>query len=226
MRRTPLSPGRVTALGLMSLAAVAGPLVVGHAATLPVASERLTTHTAAAQVATTTCTVAMAADSYVSKLNNAGNFGTSDVLAVKSDTTSTDPRRSLVRADLSSCAIPSNAAVHSAQLALTVTTAPTVTRTLDVHRATSAWTENGVTWDTRPAIAAATSSTTTGTTAGVAISWDVEADVAAFVAGTSPNEGWVVKDRNESDVDTGVQFASREHASASARPSLVITYYP
>ena len=226
MKRLPVSAGRITAVCLVLLVASAGRLVVGHAATLPVASERLTTHAAASQVAATTCTVAMAADSYVSKLNNASNFGTSDVLAVKSDTTSTDPRRSLVRADLSSCAIPSGAAVQSAQLALTIVTAPTVSRTFGVHRASS-WTEGSVTWDTQPTVAAAaTSSTSTGMTAGVTIRWDVKADVAAFVAGTASNDGWLVKDSAESDVDTGVHFASREHATSSARPSLVITYYP
>jgi hypothetical protein len=50
----------------------------------------------------------------------------------------------------------------------------------------------------------------------------VTADVAAFVAGTAPNNGWLVKDANEG-TGTEFVFASRENGTIAKRPRLTVT---
>ena len=143
--------------------------------------------------------------------------------------------------DLSS--IPAGATIESATLQLYMTTAPDVSRTYDAHCLTANWTEgtgtaalpgtSDVTWDNRITgtawttaggdfNATPTASTTTETTAGVWLSWDITADVAAWYAGT-PNYGMLIKDSSESDNSKEfAEFASKE--SGSNIPKLVVTY--
>lgn len=218
-----MRPRLVSALLLVAVALV--PLVRADAASLLVSSQRLTTHTAASQVTTTSCTVPADADTYLAEGAPTTNYGTATDLLVRTE--SLADRRSLVRFDLSSCSIPSGASVRTAVLKLTINTAPTVSRTYLVHRATATWSESTVNWDTRPTVETGpTASAATGTTAGV-VQWDVKSDVAAFVAGTATNHGWQLRDQTEDDlvaIQTG--FAARENATTASRPALTITYYP
>ena len=84
----------------------------------------------------------------------------------------------------------------------------------------SAWTTPGGDF-----AATATASVPTGTTNGVTLQWNVTADVAAFLAGTAPNDGWVVKDVNEG-TGSEFRFASRETGTVASRPQLAITFAP
>ncbi len=108
-------------------------------------------------------------------------------------------------------------------------------RTVDLHRVTADWTEGGATWncavDSDPSNQAADCSGATewemgnagphpwdatpsdtvtlnsGQTGG--ITFDVTADVAAFVAGTAPNYGWVLK-KTEEGQNGWVTFDTQE----------------
>jgi hypothetical protein len=206
---------------------------VGFAAALAITPKSLTVHTAASNVPVSTCTLTSSADSHVEEDANS-NFGTATALHVRSYQTTvlvittTRNRRAFVKFDLDSCSIPSNAAVRTATLSVFLSAAPNQNRTWNIRRVTANWTETGVTWSNQPATAVTNSVTVgTGTTANVTLQANVLTDVAAFVAGTQTNNGWRFSDSSEnSSTERLGQFRSREHATTSQRPSLVVTYYP
>ena len=125
---------------------------------------------------------------------------------------------------------------------LTLTAVQNTARTYAVHRVIQSWSEgnsstsSGATWKNRTATqtwttlggdfaAAATATAPTGTKNGAKVQWDVTVDVAAFLAGTAPNYGWLVKDASEGS-GREFRFASRENGVVSSRPQLVLTYGP
>lgn len=145
-------------------------------------------------------------------------------------------RRALVAFDLG--AIPAGACVRSAQLRLRLTSVSSPSRVLGVHRLSHAWVEgngkarSGATWRTADgqtawpsaggAFAAAASATAeTGTVSGATLAWDVTADVAAFVAGSAANHGWLIQD-TAATTGGDFRFASRQHGTSAARPRLVL----
>lgn len=206
---------------------------VGFAAALAITPRSLTVHTAASTVPISTCTLTSAADSYVHVGSGGSNFGTATTLHVRSAVTLglvPDDKRSFVRFDLSSCSIPSNARVVTAKTKLFLSTAPTASRSNELHRVTASWGETTVTWNNQPGVAAlATGTLATGTTSNVTLEWDVLSDVSAFVAGTATNNGWRIKDQVEGGLlgnSYEGRFNAREHATTSERPTLEITYYP
>jgi hypothetical protein len=206
---------------------------VGFAAALAITPNSLTVHTAASNVPVSTCTLTSSADSHVEEDDNS-NFGSATALDVRSYQTTvlvlttTRNRRAFVKFDLSSCSIPTNAAVRTATLSIFLSAAPNQNRTWNIRRVTGSWTETGVTWSNQPATAVTNSATVaTGTTSNVTLQANVLTDVAAFVAGTQTNNGWRFSDSVEnSSTERLGQFRSREHGTASQRPSLVVTYYP
>jgi hypothetical protein len=197
---------------------------VALAAPVALTSARLTVSTSASTVQPTTCTlVAAAADSYVNQQSAGSNQGNATTLDVRAAPNGI--RRTFVRFDLGTCSIPASALVTTADLMLFMYDAPPASRTYLAHRVTGAWTETGVTWANQPAtVAAATASVTTGTTANVTRTWDVTADVQAFVDGTT-NLGWRLRDETESAPVRLGSFRSTEHGNASERPVLEVTYY-
>jgi hypothetical protein len=206
---------------------------VGFAAALAITPKSLTVHTAASAVPISTCTLTSSADSYVAE-DDDSNFGSATAVHVRSYQTvlivipTNRNRRGLVKFDIASCAIPSAAAVKSANLTIFLNSAPNQNRTWNVHRVTGSWTESGVTWSNQPATAVTASATiATGTTSNVTREANVLADVASFVSGSQTNNGWRFADLVEnSSTERLGQFRSREHATTSQRPQLVITYYP
>ena len=212
----------------MVLAAVIAASGTGAAvaAALGITPARLTVFAAATTVPVTSCTLDAVADSYVDQLNLLSNFGAATTFLVQSSLTQN--KRGFVRFDLSSCSIPSTARIKTAILTLSLATAPTSSRTYLASRATGSWSEAGLTWTNQPAVAGSPTATcTTGTSSGVALTWNVALDVQAFTDGSLTNNGWRLADSSE-DAVAGRQgtFASRESATAAARPALHITYYP
>lgn len=193
---------------------------IAFAASLALSSNRLTVFAS--------CTLrAATADTYVNQASAGSNFGTATTFFVRSQNLNAN-RRAFVRFDLASCFIPATAEVITARLSLHMSTAPTANRTYQARRATASWTETGITWTNQAAVAgSATSSTTTGTTSGVRLEWDVAPDVSSFVSGSLVNNGWRIADSVESSTTARTAtFNSDEHATASQRPRLTITYYP
>jgi hypothetical protein len=175
-------------------------------------------------------------DTWIDQGNVTQNKGTDTTLRVHP--AANKARRVLVQFDLTS--IPPTACLGSAVLNLTLTSVQSISRNHAVHRVTQAWTEgtgatgSGATWNGRTATeawtapggdfgAAASASTPTGTTSGVALQWDVTADVAAFRSGAVTNFGWVVKDSAEGSGGE-FRFASSESSTVTKRPKLLLTY--
>jgi hypothetical protein len=204
---------------------------IGFAASLALTPKALAVFTSASSVPISTCTLTPAADTYADEASSGNNFGTATTLHVRSAVVLVvlqENKRSFARFDLSSCSIPTSARVLTAKMRLFLSTAPSASRTYQVHRVTQAWGETTLTWGNQPTAAGtATGSVTTGTTSNVTLEWDVLADVSGFVAGTTTNQGWRVRDSAEgSGTARDGRFNAREHATVSTRPSLAITYYP
>jgi len=153
------------------------------------------------------------------------NFGSDANLDVRSMLL--DNKRTFVQFDLSGCSIPASALITTANLDLFMFTAPATSATYEARQVTASWTETGLTWLNQPAVAAApTSSVATGTTPNVTLSWNVTADVQAFVSGTA-NNGWRIHDQAEgAALARQAQFRSAEFGTASQQPVLSITYFP
>jgi hypothetical protein len=196
------------------------------AAGLGVAAQRLTSFASATSVPVEACTLEPVADTYADGLSLLLNFGSATDLLVRSALTGA--ARTFVRFDLSACSIASTAEIETARFDLYLATAPSAARTHDVHRVTASWGEASLTWSSQPAVAGTmTSSTSTGTSGGATISWNVLADVQAFVTGSQTNHGWRIKDSTEGSLTAqAATFGARERASAGQRPLLAITYYP
>jgi hypothetical protein len=225
--------GPVVALLLGLTIATAG---VGFAASLGLIAARLTAFEKASTIPVTTCTLTASADTYAEEQppNPNNNFGTAANLDVKARIQGGNQRRkrTFVRFDIGSCSIPANAAVQSASMGLVMLTAPATNRTYNLQRVTAAWTESGagppvgLTWNNQPGVAGVTATAATGT-ASTTLTFNVLGDVATFVSGTNPNNGWRLADSVEDPAtDQESSFRSREFGTAASRPSLVITYYP
>lgn len=217
-----LRPANVALALALALALASG---VALAGSMTVSSQKLTTYSTTTSIVATSCSLgAPVADSYVDQLAPITNYGSATELDVQSAVLSN--RRTFLRFDLSSCSIPANALIKTASLTLYLFTAPSASRTYDVRRATASWTEGGVTWTAQPAVSSVTASASTGTTSGVTLTWNVAADVQAYVDGTA-NNGWRLSDATESALTTRLgRLRSLEYGTASQRPTLDLTYYP
>lgn len=230
--KTTRSLARVVRFRTVVLVAVVSVVLassVGFAAALTITPKRLTVYSGSSSAGVTTCTLAApAADTYSDDaLLAAGtNFGTATTLHVRSESLAN--KRTYIRFDLSSCSIPASARVETASMKLFLSTAPSSSRTYEAQRVTESWSETGLTGNSEPAASTSvTASASTGTTSNVTLAWNVLADVKAFVAGTATNYGWRLDDSAEGAlIAIEGRFSSREHSTATQRPSLVVTYYP
>lgn len=117
-------------------------------------------------------------------------------------------------------AIPANEVITSATIRLYVTNAYG-SGTINLHRVTDTWAENTVSWgSTAGAFAATPSSSVTGFTAGgVYVSFDATSLANGWRAGTFANNGVMLIGGS----GINVLFASREYATATRHPQLIIT---
>lgn len=196
------------------------------AAGFPVSSADVTTQRIPTTATLATCKLAPSADAYVDKAQTSTSFGTTATLKVRSQQTGN--QRALLRFDVASCGISPTASVRRARLELYLNAAPSTSRSYAVYPLQASWGETTVTWTNQPASGPATAATATGTAAGVTLAWDVKADVAGHVAAPSTNFGWLLADAAEGLADPGIggELASREHATSTRRPVLLISYYP
>jgi len=213
---------------------------VGFAAALNLGSQSLTPYRTCV-ITGTPATTTSVTDSSVRQGSATSNFGTQTTNNVA--TLSAQNRRLYVRFDLSLCspAIPATATVRLATLRLYVTTMPTACRTVDLFRVTAAWTEAGITWNNQPfgtsvnnpPSGTASDTFAIGTPVGcenrTANAYTVgatpTADVAAFVAGSATNYGWMLRDDVENFASTHTStFVAKNGTTASQAPQLVITY--
>jgi hypothetical protein len=161
------------------------------------------------------------ADSYVESSTPTTNYGTATKLKV--DPKAVSVKRSLLSFSLST--IPPGQVIVLAVLALYLSTPPSTSRILEVHRITANWTENGVTWNNQPNfLSTPTSKNSTGTLVGW-VQWTVTTDVAAGYTNPSQWFGFTIKDSQEPTQSGGylLDFNSREGVAA-LRPQLTVIY--
>jgi len=233
------SKGALIALAIVLGVAAGTAFTSASAASLKVTSQALTPFRTCTVTATPSTTSSVI-DSSVRQASPTTNYGTTTTMDVASATSAN--RRSYIKFDLSGCApaIPASATVRAATLRLYVSTLPAACRTLDFFRVTSSWAETTVTWNNQPfgttinnpASSSRTGSFDVGTptgclnrTAGYVTGADVTSDVAAFVAGTATNNGWMIRDDAENSSTTRTTTFSAKNLSTLAQaPQLVVTY--
>ncbi len=220
---------------LCALALGASP---AFASSVTVASNNLTTfHSCVLSgVATTSTSVsdALVDQSKPTQTHGGGTSMTAESLSSKN-------QRSYVRFDLTSCApaIPTSATVRTAIVRLFATAVPATCRTDDIFRVTATWSDAAITWNNQPfgttvnnpSSGSATAQMSVGTlcltnlAAGYVTGWNVTTDVAAFVAGSATNNGWMIRDDAENAaVAATATYSTHEAASAPHAPQLVIDY--
>lgn len=149
-------------------------------------------------------------DAYVDQGLSLQNFGSLSFLSVRSALNTNT--RSFVRFNLP--VLPERAIISKATLRLVPVSMPD-SRTYEVSRVTSSWSETGITWLTQPG------AVLTGTQVNNLMEWDVTSDVRAFYSGT-PNYGWRISDQSENSViPYEILYGSRE---SSVRPQLILEY--
>ncbi|WP_300009130.1 right-handed parallel beta-helix repeat-containing protein [Pseudonocardia sp.] len=82
------------------------------------------------------------------------------------------------------------------------------------------WTESAVTWNTQPGVTAAAVATA-ASGAGYR-EWDVSAHVAAMVAGTAPDNGWLISDAAEEGDGATQTFVSTEAVTEPPTPPQLV----
>jgi len=178
-------------------------------------------------------------DAYVDQALNS-NQGTATTLSVESAASLN--RRTYLKFDLTKCnpAIASAANVKLATLRLYVTALPLSCRTLDIFAVTASWTETNIKWSNQPfgqtinnpasgsrtdSLQVGASPCTNSTANQYVTGWNVTADVAKFVAGTSTNFGWMIRDDGEGSATAQIAtFSAREAAAVAQAPQLIVTY--
>jgi hypothetical protein len=235
MRRAPLP----VAVALVMLLVEAAGVQTGRAAGLPVASQKLSVFRTC--VLTTTPSASTAGtDSYVDQAAATTNNGSATFLDVQSG--SSLNRRAYIRFDLTRCspAIPSAASVKIATLRLYVSAIPAVCRTEDIFAATAEWTEAAITWNNQPfgttinnpasgsradALTVGSASCQNTTANAYVTGWTVTTDVQSWVAGSTTNNGWMIRDDVEGSATTrNARFSSKNANVAAQSPQLIVTY--
>jgi len=160
-------------------------------------------------------------DAFIDQTNSNTNYGSATSLYVRSYKDNNNSR-TLVEIDITG--LPAGAVITSASLQLYKYAGSTNSRTYDVYRITADWQENLVKWSNQPAIAGtATSSTSVGNN-NAWYSWDVTADVQAFVAATYTNYGWLIRDNGENNNNLRHSYFYSKESSSANKPKLVIDY--
>jgi hypothetical protein len=209
------------------------------AAGLSLTSQNLTPYRTCTVTATPTTTTAVA-DATVRQGSPNTNYGSLTTITVS--TSGSANQRSYVSFSLSGCspAIPASATVRAATLRLYLSAIPAVCRTLDLFKVLATWSESTITWNLQPfgttinnpASASRSGAFTVGTptgctnrVAGYVTGADVTADVAAFVAGSSSNYGWMIRDDAEGSATAyTATFSSKTLGTIAQAPQLVVTY--
>lgn len=165
-------------------------------------------------------TLIAAQDSYVDQNAPTSTNGSSVDLFVLSKTTflglgGDDNRRTYVSFTLPS--LPEACVVTSASLRLFAETGETG-RTIQVFRASGAWSESAVTWNNQPGGAGAAATVNSGTGW---LTWSVTAHVQQMYTGS--NNGFMVRDQTENDGTSGHSQNYRSSEDTLDRPELIVT---
>lgn len=214
-------------------------MLAGSAASLSLTSQNFTPYRTCTITATPTSTTAVA-DTTARQGTANGNFGALNTLNVSSGNGVN--QRTYLLFDLTVCspAIPASATVRLATMRLYMSAVPAACRVLDLFPVTAAWGETTLTWNNQPfgttinnpPTASRTGTFSVGTpagcqnqAAGYVTGGTVTTDVAGFVAGSTTNFGWMIRDDAEGSAPTRTStFSAKELGTIAQEPQLVITY--
>ncbi len=176
-------------------------------------------------------TLSPEADSWISSDPAAvtSNFGTDPNLYTYPWSSMPANRRIVIKFDLSSLL---GATISSAYLSFMEIGTFGFNRTLSVHRITTPWLENTVTWNSPWStvggdyIVAASGNLNPVWCCFDRDSVDLTAVVQNIANCTYLDYGWLIKDGSEDNSQQYWQFASKEYGTISSRPVLRVTYTP
>jgi uncharacterized repeat protein (TIGR02543 family) len=168
------------------------------------------------------------ADSKVAAQSPKNNYGSSTSVDVQAYNAG-NRQRGLFQFDLSG--IPVGSTIESATFAAYYYSSYLASlnpagRTYNLYPNTNPWTENAVTWNTRPGYDTSQVASAIMPDSFGWVTWDVTTMVQGWVDGT-PNYGFVMMDSNETGgVNRVGMFRSREYADSGYTPWLVVHYTP
>src|ERR1035437_6584792 len=96
-----------------------------------------------------------------------------------------------------------------------------------LKRATSSWTQSGITWHNQPTLSTTniiSVGSYTSTTAGTSYTIDVSSHIQDMINNPSTNYGWAIMLQNESNTYAALGLASSNHATSAYRPMLTVVY--
>ena len=133
--------------------------------------------------------------------------------------------REYMQFDLST--VPANAVVVDTDLKLYHGTNDSDNFTIGLYKVTSDWDEDTIDWDNQPTCSVDAEITSDIITAAITWeSWDIDTLVQAWLDGSITNYGVVLKDTDESSVNTFATFVTSDYMTdPTKRPELVIDYY-
>ena len=134
--------------------------------------------------------------------------------------------RLYIQFDLSS--VPNDAIITDADLKLYQDSSwGTNNFTIGVHKVNSNWDEGTIDWDPQPTSSAEAEITSNITALATTWkSWDIDTLVQGWIDGTITNYGAVLRDTDETSVDTFAFFYTSDYTTdATKRPKLEIDYY-
>ena len=211
----------------------------GSAASINVSSQNLTPYRTCTVTAATTSTSAVA-DAVVSESSANTALGGQTTLAVESKPNGN--QRTYIKFDLSGCtpSIPSGATVRLATLRLYASSLPSSCPTNDIFAVTSSWSDTSITWNNQPFGTTLNNPASGSRTRLVRHGYcrrlrqpdgrlltgaNVTSDVAAFVAGTATNNGWMIRDDTERAAPPRTTtFSAKNLGTVSQAPQLIVTY--
>jgi hypothetical protein len=138
------------------------------------------------------------------------------------DAEQSQPQVSYVSFPLS---IPAGSTVIDAQLSLCYIQAAAqgVGRVHELRMVTSAWSEAATTWNTKPTLSSGVTDSIVVPASPQCLTFDVAADVQAWVDGAS-NWGWSLGDQTIESGQHYAEYATRENSAGLLRPSLTVSY--
>jgi len=181
-----------------------------------------------------TLTLYPAADAFINQYQPDRNYGSSGVLKTRNEFGEPPPSgkegwawQDLVEFDLS--VIPPDTVISSATLRFYYYDwwdNDPAGRALRCYRLLEPWNEATVTWNTRPAHAGSITSQATVPSGFGWMTWDVTADVQAYVDGTVLNHGWKIRDETTwGTFDIPItRFRSKEYGTNI--PTVTVDFTP
>jgi len=165
-------------------------------------------------------------DTAVQNTTPAINYGDYSYVCIGSWGGGTGYVRWYIQFDLSS--VPINAKITDADLSLyQYSGIGSTSFNIGLYQVTSDWDENTIDWDPQPISSTDVEITNSVSPAGATWeSWDIDTLVQGWLDGTITNYGALLKDTDESSVDTYVYFRTSDYTTdTTKRPKLVLAYY-